>query len=120
MQVCLLPPAWGYQHHGLERYITSFPVTIPDNQQACILREEADGESLAKHKASEDALAHVNSAAKLLYVSRQNTLSMLTVYSLALGLALKKVSQRSGYTRNHHFPRIAEICKWLNWPQQGL
>ncbi|CAL8471112.1 g10654 [Coccomyxa elongata] len=63
--VCLLPPAWGYQHHGLERYITSFPVTTPGNQQARILREEVDGESLAKHKASEDAWAHVNGAAKL-------------------------------------------------------
>ncbi|BDA45290.1 probable lipase at C-terminar half [Coccomyxa sp. Obi] len=62
--VCLLPPAWGYQHHGLERYITSFPVTMPGDRQTRILREETDGENLALLKASEDAWAHVNSAAK--------------------------------------------------------
>ena len=25
MQVCSLPPAWGYEHQGLERFILSFP-----------------------------------------------------------------------------------------------
>ena len=65
MQVCMLPPAWGFQHHGLERYITSFPVTTSGDRQVRILREETEGKDLAVHKASEDAWAHGNSAAKL-------------------------------------------------------
>ena len=65
MQVCMLPPAWGFQHHGLERYITSFPIIFLGDRQVRTLREETEHKTLAMHKASEDAWAHIYSAAKL-------------------------------------------------------
>jgi hypothetical protein len=64
-QVCKLPPAWGYQHAGLERYITSFPVVNWAGSCTRILHEEADGERIALWKSREDARAYLYGILKL-------------------------------------------------------
>lgn len=63
--MCKLPPAWGYQHAGLERYITSFPVTNEAGSRTRVLREETDGECIALWKAREDARAYLYGILKL-------------------------------------------------------
>jgi hypothetical protein len=57
LQVCSLPPAWGYEHQGLERFILSFPeapMTGASNAASRVLKEEADGAMLRRAKRWED------------------------------------------------------------------
>ncbi len=63
--MCKLPPAWGYQHHGLERYITSIPVVTDSGRRTRILREEADPRTVRVWKAREDFWAYALSLAKI-------------------------------------------------------
>lgn len=73
----MLPPAWGYEPHGLERYITSFPIATDLGQCTRILRLEADPRTVRVCKAREDTWAHVTSLAKIgagLRVSKESGL----------------------------------------------
>ena len=82
----MLPPAWGYEPHGRERYITSFPVASDSGQCTRILRTEADPRTVRVCKAREDTWAHVISLAKIgasLRVSNQVSDLLGTTHVLA-------------------------------------
>lgn len=66
LQVCKLPPAWGFAHAGQARLIASFPLHDSRGRRTRLLREEDDVKMLARRDAREDAWAYAYSAAKLL------------------------------------------------------
>ena len=104
VQVCMLPPAWGYEPHGLERYITSFPVATVSGQCTRILRAEADPRTVRVCKAREDTWAHVISLAKIgagLRVSNQVSDLLGTTHVLACACHFMFV----------RFPPFG--CRWL-------
>ena len=69
-QVCNLPPAWGYEHQGLERFILSFPAaskTGASNGASRVVKEEADGALLRRAKRWEDNWAFPLAVCKIVH-----------------------------------------------------
>ena len=67
-QVCSLPPAWGYEHCGLERFLLSFPwMSKSDGRSSSrLIKQEADQALLSWAKRREDRMAFAFAFLKLL------------------------------------------------------
>ena len=67
-QVCSLPPAWGYAHCGLERFLQSFPWVswTGDRASSRLIKQEDDQVLLNWAKQREDRMAFVFAFCKLL------------------------------------------------------
>ena len=82
MQVCSLPPAWGYEHQGLERFILSFPAR-PGQQGSglrCgsrLVRQEADEALWRRARRSEDHWAFAFGLIKLARAVRVRQLCLV-------------------------------------------
>ncbi len=66
--MCSLPPAWGYEHCGLERFLLSFPwMSQSDGRPPSrLIKQEADQELLNWAKRREDRMAFAFAFFKLL------------------------------------------------------
>ena len=75
LQVCSLPPAWGYEHHGLERFILSFPAK-PGRQSSSprfrsrLIKQEADEAQWRQAKRRDDRWAFAFGLIKLARAAR--------------------------------------------------
>ena len=67
-QVCSLPPAWGYEHCGVERFLLSLPRASHEGgrRSTRLVKQEADPALLVKLKQREDRMAFLYSFWKLL------------------------------------------------------
>ena len=70
MQVCSLPPAWGYEHQGLERFILSFPAEPGRHSSGLrlgsrLIRQEADESLWRQARCREDRWAFAFGLIKL-------------------------------------------------------
>lgn len=67
-QVCSLPPAWGYEHCGLERFLLSFPQLSQreGTVSSRLLKQEDDQALLDSAKQREDRMAFPHAFRKLL------------------------------------------------------
>ena len=70
MQVCSLPPAWGYEHQGLERFILSFPAEPGRHGSSLrsgsrLVRQEADEALWRRARRREDRWAFAFGLIKL-------------------------------------------------------
>ena len=86
-QVCSLPPAWGYEHCGLERFLLSFPQLSQKDGAAPsrLLKQDDDQALLDTAKRREDRMAFPLAFCKLLKgvgVSCNELYNVYTAYNL--------------------------------------
>ena len=99
MQVCSLPPAWGYQHQGLERFILSFPA-MPGRHGSglrCasrLVRQEADGALWRQARRREDHWAFAFGLIKLARAIRVGQ------YHLSWPVVTRPAASPAGACRN--------------------
>lgn len=67
-QVCSLPPAWGYEHCGLERFLLSFPWSSQSDGRPLsrLIKQETDQALFNLAKRQEDRMAFAFAFFKLL------------------------------------------------------
>ena len=108
MQVCSLPPAWGYEHQGLERFILTFPARPKDGSGpgSRLIKHEIVGPRLKRAKQREDRWAFPFGFFKLV---RGLQVSSITLQhsGIAVHKALPFLIGPSVYVRC----TCSEICK---------